>query len=81
MTKPKPKPKPKPARYPSTNWSGYNPALCKRGSLLIWLDKAMAWHAPHEGRPPVFSNEAVHFCRSIKGEGRPENSPVDCYQP
>ncbi len=43
--------KPKPARYRTTNWSTYNEALRKRGSLLIWLDKEMTWHAPHEGRP------------------------------
>ena len=61
--------KPKPARYRTTNWSAYNAALRKRGSLLIWLDKEMARHAPHEGRagrPPVFSNVAIQFCLSIK---------------
>ena len=61
--------KPKPARYRTTNWSTYNAALRKRGSLLIWLDKEMAWHAPHEGRtgrPPVFSNAAIQFCLSIQ---------------
>ena len=61
--------KPKPARYRATNWSSYNDALRKRGSLLIWLDKEMTWHAPHEGRPgrpPVFSNAAIQFCLSIK---------------
>ena len=61
--------KPKPARYRTTNWSTYNDALRKRGSLLIWLDKEMTWHAPHEGRPgrpPVFSNAAIQFCLSIK---------------
>ncbi|MBC7153651.1 MAG: IS5/IS1182 family transposase, partial [Rhodobacteraceae bacterium] len=31
--------KPKPTRYRTTNWSAYNSALRKRGSLLIWLDK------------------------------------------
>ena len=41
-------------------------ALRTRGSLLIWLDKEMTWHAPHEGRPPVFSNAAIQFCLSIK---------------
>jgi len=59
----------KPARYRTTNWSDYNAALRKRGSLLIWLDKKMAWHAPHEGRPgrpPVFSDAAIRFCLSIK---------------
>ena len=61
--------KPNPARYRTTNWSAYNAALTKRGSLLIWLDKEMAWHAPHEGRPgrpPVFSDAAIQFCLSIK---------------
>jgi len=61
--------KPSPARYRTTNRSAYNDALRKRGSLLIWLDKEMAWHAPHEGRPgrpPVFSNAAIQFCLSIK---------------
>ncbi|MFM7403841.1 MAG: transposase, partial [Erythrobacter sp.] len=61
--------KPKPARYRTTNWSAYNAALRKRGSLLIWLDKEMAWHAPHEGRrgrSPVFSNAAIQSCLSIK---------------
>jgi hypothetical protein len=61
--------KPSPARYRTTNWSSYNAALRKRGSLLIWLDKEMAWLAPHEGRPgrpPVFSDAAIQFCLSIK---------------
>ena len=43
--------KPKPARYRTTNWSDYNAALRKRGSLLIWLDKEMAWFASHDGSP------------------------------
>src|SRR3546814_19872208 len=58
-----------PARYRTTNWSSYNAALRKCGSLLIWLDKEMAWFAPHEGRPgrpSVFSNAAIQFCLSIK---------------
>ena len=61
--------KPTPARYRTTNWSSYNAALRKHGSLLIWLDKEMARHAPHEGRPgrpPVFSEAAIQFCLSIK---------------
>ena len=61
--------KPKPSRYRTSNWSTYNAALRMRGSLLIWLDKEMTWHAPHEGRPgrpPVFSNSAFQFCLSIK---------------
>lgn len=61
--------KPSAARYRTTNWSSYNAALRKRGSLLIWLDREMSWLAPHEGRlgrPPVFSEAAIQFCLSIK---------------
>jgi hypothetical protein len=61
--------KPEPASYRTTNWSDYNASLRNRGSLLIWLDKEMAWYAPHEGRPgrpPVFSDAAIQFCLSIK---------------
>ena len=61
--------KPEPARYRTTNWSTYNDALRKRGSLLIWLDKGMT-SLPTQpkavGRPPVFSNSAMQFCLSIK---------------
>jgi hypothetical protein len=37
--------------------------------MLIWLDKEMAWNAPHEGRPgrpPALSGAAIRFCLSIK---------------
>ncbi|WP_200861276.1 transposase, partial [Limimaricola cinnabarinus] len=60
--------KPMPARYCTTNWSAYNAALRKRGSLLIWLDRVMTWLAPREGRPgrpPVFSEGAIQFCLSM----------------
>ena len=61
--------KPPPARYRTTNWSSYNVALRKRGSMLIWVDQEMAWLAPRKGRPgrpPVFSDAAIQFCLSIK---------------
>ena len=61
--------KPLPARYRTTNWSAYNAALRKRGSLLIWLDREMTWLASHEGRPgrpPIFPEGAIQFCLSIK---------------
>ena len=61
--------KPSPARYRTTNWSSYNGALKRRGSLLIWLEKDMTWLAPHDGspgRPSVFSDAAIQFCRTIK---------------
>ena len=61
--------KPPPARYRTTNWSSYNAALRRRGSMLIWVDKDMAWLAPAEGRPgrpSVFSEAAIQFCLSVK---------------
>lgn len=61
--------KPSPARYRTANWSSYDAALKKRGSLLIWLDKQMAWHAPdggRPGRPSAFSNATIQFCLSVK---------------
>ena len=61
--------KPAPGRYRTTNWSEYNAALRRRGSLLIWLDREMEWAAPkrgHPGRPQTFSDAAIQFCLSIK---------------
>jgi IS5 family transposase len=61
--------KPEPARYRTTNWSAYNAALRQRGSLLVWLDREMAWAAPKRGRPgrpETFSDAAIQFCLSIK---------------
>ena len=61
--------KPSPARYRTTNWSSYNASLRKRGSLLIWVDKEMAWRAPRDSRlgsPSVFFDAAIQFCPSIK---------------
>jgi hypothetical protein len=58
-----------PARYRTTNWPSYTAALRKRGLLLIWLDKEMAWLAPPDcgpGRPSVFSDAAIQFCPTIK---------------
>ncbi|MFC0280490.1 IS5 family transposase [Falsigemmobacter intermedius] len=56
-------------RYRTTNWKSYNAALKQRGSLLIWLDKDMAWlatRAGRPGRPPVFSDAAIQFCLMLK---------------
>lgn len=61
--------KPIPARYRTTNWSEYNAALRRRGSLLVWLDREMEWLAPasrRPGRPQTFSDAAIQFCLSIK---------------
>jgi hypothetical protein len=61
--------KPPPTRYRTTNWSSYNAALRRRGSLLVWLDREMEWLAPKRGRPgrpETFSDAAIQFCLSIK---------------
>jgi len=58
-----------PARYRTTNCSSYSASLCKRGSLLICLDKNLTWLAPHDGRPgrpAVFSDASIQFCLTIK---------------
>ncbi|EYD74387.1 Mobile element protein [Rubellimicrobium mesophilum DSM 19309] len=51
------------------NWSSYNAALRRRGSLLVWLDREMEWLAPashRPGRPQTFSDAAIQFCLGIK---------------
>ena len=61
--------KPAPPKYRTTNWPAYNAALKARGSLLIWLDKDMAWFAAQNGkrgRSQTFSDAAIQFCLSIK---------------
>jgi hypothetical protein len=61
--------KPEPARYRTTNWSEYNAALRRRGSLLVWLDREMEWVARPSGRPgrsETYSDAAIQFCLSIK---------------
>ena len=61
--------KPSPARYRTTNWPEYNAALCRRGSLLVWLDREMEWLAGPSGRPgrsETYSDAAIQFCLSIK---------------
>jgi Transposase DDE domain len=61
--------KPPPTRYRTTNWSSYNAALRRRGSLLVWLDREMEWLASpsgRPGRPETFSDVAIQFCLSIK---------------
>jgi hypothetical protein len=60
---------PIPARCRTTNWSEYNAALRRRGSLLVWLDREMEWLASpsgRPGRPQTFSDAAIQFCLSIK---------------
>ncbi|RWR04545.1 IS5/IS1182 family transposase, partial [Sinirhodobacter populi] len=35
--------------FRTTNWSSYNAALKRRGSLMIWLDPEMSWLATPSG--------------------------------
>jgi len=63
---------------------GNSPRVLPSGKPGAVQDKEMAWLAPHDGspgRPAVFSDAAIQFYLTIKGEGRPDNSPVDCCQP
>ena len=56
-------------RYRTTNWSQYNAALKARGSLTLWLDRAMRWLVEvtgKRGRGKLFSDAAIEFCLDIK---------------
>ncbi len=58
-----------PSRYRATNWSAYDASLRKRGSLSIWFDPDMAWHAKksgQQGRPKTFSDAAIQTCLTLK---------------
>lgn len=62
-------PKPSPIRYRTTNWSDYNAALRKRGSLSVWFDSETVWHADKtgkRGRPETFSDAAIQTCLTLK---------------
>ena len=55
--------------YKTLNWSAYNKALKRRGSLTIWFDADMAWAAQptgKRGRQPVYSDAAVRTCLTMK---------------
>ena len=61
--------KPPRAKYRTTNWTEYNAALKRRGSLMVWLDADLQWQAPptgRTGRPEVFSDAAIQFCLTLK---------------
>ena len=76
--------RPTPATYRTGNWPTYNEALKRRGSLTIWFDPEMSWDATptgRRGRQQTYSDAAIQTWLTMKGEGRPENSPVDCFQP
>jgi hypothetical protein len=61
--------KPPRAKYRTTNWSEYNAALKRRGSLMVWLDADLQWQAPgsgRSGRPAVYSDAAIQFCLTLQ---------------
>jgi hypothetical protein len=52
--------KPAPARYRNLNWSSYNAALRKRGSLTVWFNPSTPWRAApscKRGAQPVYSGD------------------------
>lgn len=56
-------------RYRTTNWSDYNAALRRRGSLSVWFDPNMSWHAERSGKrghPETFSDSAIQTCLTLK---------------
>ncbi|WP_247676727.1 transposase, partial [Leisingera sp. HS039] len=58
-----------PTKYTTRNWPSYNTALKQRGSLSIWFDPGMPWHAPptgKRGRQPEFSDASIQVCLTIK---------------
>jgi hypothetical protein len=62
--------KPAPTRYGTLNWSSYNAALRRRGSLTVWFDPGMIWHAVpsgKRGRQQTFSDAAIGHVRQGGG--------------
>ena len=58
-----------PTKYKTTNWSAYNEARRRRGSLAVWFDPDMAWRPPltgKRGRQPSFSDAAIQTCLTMK---------------
>jgi hypothetical protein len=72
--------RPSTPNYKALNWPADNEALKRRGSLTIWFDPGMVWAAKptgKRGRQFFYSGAAVRTCLTMKGEGRPEISPLD----
>lgn len=58
-----------PTKYKTKNWPSYNTALKQRGSLTIWFDAEMEWHAPatgKRGRQREFNDAAIQVCLTMK---------------
>ena len=58
-----------PTKYKTTNWSAYNEALRRRGSLTVWFDPDIVWRPPptgKRGRQQSFSDAAIQTCLTMK---------------
>jgi hypothetical protein len=58
-----------PTTYKTKNWSDYNNALKRRGSLSIWFDAEMSWEAEpsgQRGRQQAYSDAAIQACLTFK---------------
>ena len=58
-----------PPKYKTKNWSTFNDALKRRGSLSIWFDPEMTWTPPpsrRRGRQQQFSDAAIQTCLTLK---------------
>jgi len=61
--------RPTPPTYKTKNWTAYNEALKRRGSLTIWLDPEMSWDAVpsgKRGRQQTYSDTAIQTCLTMK---------------
>lgn len=61
--------KPTSPTYKTMNWTAYNEALKRRGSLTIWFDPEVNWGAAptgKRGRQPTYSDAAVQTCLTMK---------------
>ncbi|MBS1054952.1 IS5 family transposase [Gluconobacter kondonii] len=61
--------KQQPTRYRTTNWSSYNAALKKRGSLTVGFDPSMNWEGfptGRRGRQRGYSDAAIQTCLTLK---------------
>ena len=61
--------KPTSPTYKTTNWTAYNEALKRRGSLTIWFDPEMNCDAAptgKRGRQATYSDAAVQACLTMK---------------
>jgi hypothetical protein len=55
--------------YKTTNWADYNAAMKRRGSLAIWFDPEMKWHAEpsgKRGKSHAFSDAAIQTYLTMK---------------